>query len=347
MGYHTGDRLYLVNQTMYVHIGMNMGKSAYTLYDKETQREISRGALEINSRRDQPLEEVFCDAQFRAFEQCDINKVSVEPVPLDILQKLKDAWLNPPLDEYPKPDCTYTMSDIARRGYLKGDLLPIFHDAAMNLFQQGFTIYEVDSSGKVSSSAEIDIARTHLSSILAISRTEWEASPAFRNTVADRMNHQSERELALFSHKGDCFAIYQLNRHDPDMRYIRYEPLEYLQNHGQRPQKDNYELVYTAPLPDGAGLNALWKKFNTDHPPDYQHPSIAISDVIAVKKNGTLTCYYVDQHSYAVLDDFFEQQSRQLDVAALPHKPSIKEQLTAKPIPGDKPATKPKDREVR
>ena len=29
------------------------------------------------------------------------------------------------------------------------------------------------------------------------------------------------------------------------------------------------------------------------------------------------------------------------------HKPSIKEQLAAKPVPGDKPAAKPKDREVR
>lgn len=347
MEYHTGERLYLVNQTMYVHIGMNMGKSAYILYDKETQREISRGALEINSRRDQPLEEVFCDAQFRAFEQCDINKISVEPVPLDVLQKLKNVWFNPPLDEYPKPDCTYTMADIARRGYLKGDLLPIFDDAAMNLSQQGFTIYEVDSSGKVSSSAGTDITRAHLSSILAVSRKEWEASSAFREAVANRMNHQAERELSFRCQARDCFAIYQLNRHDPEMRYIRYESLESLQKQGQYPQKENYELVYTAPLPDGTGLNALWKTFNTNHPPDYQHPSMSVSDVIAVKKNGTLTCYYVDQHSYAVLDDFFEQQSHQLDGAALPHKPSIKEQLTAKPIPGDKPATKSKDREVR
>ena len=74
---------------------------------------------------------------------------------------------------------------------------------------------------------------------------------------------------------------------------------------------------------------------------------MSVSDVIAVKKNGTLTCYYVDQRSYAILDDFFEQQSRQLGGAALPRKPSIKEQLTAKPIPGDKPTAKPKDREVR
>ena len=74
-----------------------------------------------------------------------------------------------------------------------------------------------------------------------------------------------------------------------------------------------------------------------------RHPSMSVSDVIAVKKNGIVTCYYVDQFSFAVLNDFLDQRPRQ---AAL-SKPSIKEQLAAKPIPGDQPTAKTKNREVR
>lgn len=117
---------------------------------------------------------------------------------------------------------------------------------------------------------------------------------------------------------------------------------EYMEQ-SQRPQRDNYELVYTAPLPEGTGLNTLWTKFNTDHPPDYRHPSMSVSDVIAVKKNGITTCYYVDQFSFAVLDGFLAQRLRHANL----NKPSIKERLAAKPVPGDQPAAKTKNREVR
>lgn len=172
---------------------------------------------------------------------------------------------------------------------------------------------------------------------------DLENSRVFGEAVADRMNHQTERELSFRCQTRDCYAIYQLNRHDPDLRYIRYESLESLQQQGQRPRRGNYELVYTAPLPEGTGLNTLWTKFNTDHPADYRHPSMSVSDVIAVKKNGIVTCYYVDQFSFAVLNDFLDQRPRQ---AAL-SKPSIKEQLAAKPIPGDQPTAKTKNREVR
>ena len=102
-------------------------------------------------------------------------------------------------------------------------------------------------------------------------------------------------------------------------------------------------MVYTAPLPEGTGLNTLWTKFNTDHPPDYRHPSMSVSDVIAVKKNGITTCYYVDRSSFAVLDGFLAQRPRHANL----NKPSIKEQLAAKPVLCDNPAVKVKDREVR
>jgi len=256
-----------------------------------------------------------------------------------MLQKLKDTQLDPHLDEYPCPDYGCTMTDIARRGYVDGGLLPVKEDTARNLANHGFAIYEVDAHGKVRGPMWQDtLSQPNTGSILAVSRVGWQNSRMFQKMVADRMVYQAEREQAFLRCSQDCFAIYQLNHQDPELRYIRYESLGNLQDQDQRPQKDNYELVYTAYLPEGTGLNTLWTRFNTDHPPDYQHPSLSVSDVIAVKKNGTLTCYYVDAHSYAVLSDFFDQGVRQADLPAPDHKLSIKDQLTA---PKAEPAPKP------
>ncbi len=337
------DILYLINGGAYLHIVDNVSQFEYTIYDKETMCQLYHGQLDGSTVYEQPAQGIFNAARYAVAEDFGINIVSVEDVPLDMLQTLKNIQFEPPLDEYPRPDNLYYMTHMACMGYLKGDLLPVSDDASVNLSEQGFTIYEVTAYGRVKPPAEVNTPGTKLySSIFAISRKEWEASPAFREAVADRMNHQVERELSFRGQTRDCFAIYQLNHHDPDMRYIRYESLESLQKQGQLPQKENYELVYTAPLPEGTGLNTLWNKFNTDHPPDYLHPSMSVSDVIAVKKDGAVTCYYVDQFSYAALDGFLAQRPRQAKL----NKPSIKAQLTAKPVSGELPA-KPRTQEVR
>lgn len=332
--------LYLINGGVYLHLMDNAEDFGYTLYDKETMRLIYHGHLDVSAVCEHSAQGIFNAARYATFEDYGINAVTVEKVPMDMLQKLTNAQLDPPLDEYPMPDHNCTMANVACMGYLKDDLLPVSDDTAKGLAERGFAIYEVDAYGDVKGPVDVN---SSYHSLFAVSRAGWENSRAFGEVVADRMNHQTERELAFRCQTRDCYAIYQLNRHNPDLRYIRYESLESLQQQGQRPRRDNYELVYTALLPEGTGLNTLWTKFNTDHPADYRHPSMSVSDVIAVKKNGIVTCYYVDQFSFAVLNDFLDQRPRQ---AAL-SKPSIKEQLAAKPIPGDQPTAKTKNREVR
>ena len=61
--------------------------------------------------------------------------------------------------------------------------------------------------------------------------------------------------------------------------------------------------------------------------------------------------YFVSSHP-TLLDGFVDKVRKELDaVREQPEraakKPSIKERLAAKPVPGDKPAAKSKDREVR
>ena len=76
------------------------------------------------------------------------------------------------------------------------------------------------------------------------------------------MDHQQEREQAFLDHKGDCFAIYQV-KHTDELRDIRYEGLEWIKSIGRTVQRDNYDLVYTAPLAPGDQKAACWTILNT------------------------------------------------------------------------------------
>lgn len=60
---------------------------------------------------------------------------------------------------------------------------------------------------------------------------------------------QKERieEEMLLSGEQNSFGIYQL-KEDEELHYHRFEGLERLKNHRLKVEKDNYDLIYTAPL---------------------------------------------------------------------------------------------------
>ena len=73
--------------------------------------------------------------------------------------------------------------------------------------------------------------------------------------------------------------------------------------------KKFYELAYTAPLPDGATLDTLWDTFNTAHPADYLRPSMSVSDIVAIRKDGVLSCHYVDRLAFTELHGFLQPEN--------------------------------------
>ena len=147
--------------------------------------------------------------------------------------------------------------------------------------------------------------------MFAVSRREWEDSLDFRQAVADRMNRQEGRERAFLDHGGDCFAIYQVNREDP--HNTRFMNMDWLNSHGLSPERGSYDLVYTAPLPAApsvdAALEALFETFNVDHPADYRHPSMSVSDIVAIKRGGVVSCHYCDSVGFRQLTDFLPAAS--------------------------------------
>ena len=133
--------------------------------------------------------------------------------------------------------------------------------------------------------------------MFGVNREEWEEGQEYLSLIEGHEVTQQELENNFLNNPADAFAIYQLKRTE-ETRDLRFEPLERLQAVGLTVERDNYDLIYTDRLADTGStsekLNALWERFNIDHPADYRGHSLSISDIVALKQNGAVSCHYVD-----------------------------------------------------
>lgn len=227
-----------------------------------------------------------------------------QPAPVAAAISPPDELPDTTLDEYPVPDDSLTLDGLTE----DSDLLPLPREQAVILLERDMTVYMVEAGKDPAMVFEPDdIMELPEGMMLAVPREEWEQSPEFQRTVLDRMQHQEERERAFLDHSADCFAIYQV-KDDDALRDIRFESLDWLRSKGRTVERGNYDLVYTAPLPAAdsveAALDQLWYQFNNEHPADFQHPSMSVSDIIALNRGGVVTCHYCDSFGFAQLPDF-------------------------------------------
>lgn len=227
-----------------------------------------------------------------------------QPAPVAAAISPPDELPDTTLDEYPVPDDSLTLDGLIE----DTDLLPLPREQAIILLEQDMTVYMVEAGKDPAMVFEPDdIMELPEGMMLAVPREEWEQSPEFQRAVLDRMQHQEERERAFLDHSADCFAIYQV-KDDDALRDIRFESLDWLKSKGRTVERGNYDLVYTALLPAAdsveAALDQLWYQFNNEHPADFQHPSMSVSDIIALNRGGVVTCYYCDSFGFAQLPDF-------------------------------------------
>ena len=210
------------------------------------------------------------------------------------------------LDEYPMPDPALSEEELAKCSCLDSDLLPLSKERANELMERDLTVYIIQDGEKPEMAFDVAELDAH-DGIFALSRDEWEKTSEFHDRVQDRMNHQEERERAFLDFGGDCFAIYQLKQTD-DLRDIRYEGLERLKASGQEVQHSNYDLVYTAPLTSPGStseqLGRLYEQFNLQKPADFHSPSMSVSDIVAIRQGGRLSCYYCDSIGFEQIPGF-------------------------------------------
>ena len=302
------EALLVLDDTTYLHVQPCDTGWDYTLYDAATVKQLDGGQLDGPDLGRSAVVSHIC-------EDLGMGGKSIKYAPLSMIETLQEqasqqtaeaaAALLPDaqeqaLDEYPMPDPVLTQDDLEKCGCLDSDLLPLSKERAYELMERDLTVYIVQEGENPEMAFDTADLDAH-DGIFAVSREEWEESPEFDKLVKDRMDHQEEREQAFLSHKGDCFAIYQV-KHTDELRDIRYEGLEWLQSIGQTVRRDNYELVYTAPLlPSdlkGDTAEQLFYRFNNEHPADYHHPSMSISDIVAIKRDGKVSCHYCDSFGF-------------------------------------------------
>ena len=308
------EALLVLDDATYLHVQPCDTGWDYTLYDVATMKQMDGGQLDGPDMGRSAAVSHIC-------KDLGLGDKSIKYAPLSMIETLYEqasqqtaeaaAALLPDaqeqaLDEYPMPDPVLTQDDLEKCGCLDSDLLPLSKERAYELIERDLTVYiiqEGENPVMAFDTADLDAHN----GIFALPREEWEETPEFDKLVKDRMAHQEEREQAFLSHKGDCFAIYQV-KHTDELRDIRYEGLEWLQSIGQTVQRDNYELVYTAPLlPSdlkGDTAEQLFYRFNNEHPADYRHPSMSVSDIVAIKRDGKVSCHYCDSFGFEQVPGF-------------------------------------------
>ena len=314
------EALLLVDDATYLHVQSCDTGWDYTLYDAATMKQLDGGQL------DAP-ELSLSTAALKICEMRGMGGQSIRYAPLSMIETLQEAAIQQmqaaaqaavpevtqlpdapeqALDEYPMPDPALTQDDLEKCGYLDSDLLPLSKERAYELMAQDLTVYMVQQGENPAMAFDTADLDAH-DGIFAVTREEWEDSPSFDAQVKERMDHQQEREQAFLNHKGDCYAIYQV-KHTDELRDIRYEGLEWVKSIGRTVQRDNYDLVYTAPLTPGdlkgSVLDNLEYRFNNEHPADYRHPSMSVSDIVAIKQDGKVSCHYCDSFGFQQIPGF-------------------------------------------
>lgn len=319
------ERFYKVNEGQYLHIQRCDSGYDYTFYNAKDKSEMDGGQLDDPKLTIQAAAEMACSMHDVLVDgmtvvACELPDEFVEAVsasaPKDRCTELAEhfekedrKFWDTTLDEYPVPDDSMALEELEAFGITNGEYLPVGQGIARTLIMDDMTVYAASSEGMELLFDSSEVLTRPEDTVFAVPKEEWESSADFRIAIENRMERQEDREKAFLDHAGDCYAIYQVKLGDDSLRDLRYMGMDYLEDKGLKPDRANYELAYTGELSEGQDLNALWEKFNIDRPADYLRPSMSVSDIVAIKRDGVVSCHYVDSFGFRDLPDFLQPEN--------------------------------------
>ena len=315
------EALFLIDDATYLHIQSCDSGWDYTLYDAASMKELDGGQLDMPeiSRMKAVLQ--ICDDN-------DLGRDSVKYAPLSMIETLQEAAYQQmqaeasqmaassqlpeaqeqALDEYPMPDEQVSTPDMQEYGYFYDGMLPVTRERALELDAAGLTVYVLHEDNTESMVFDPQEIMDH-GGLFGVDREEWEKSPQFHEKVMERQEHQQEREQAFLAQNRDCFAIYQVSRDDP--QNVRFMNLDWLKSHDISIDRSNYDLIYTAPLRESGTvpeqLEKLYEQFNLQKPADFHSPSMSVSDIVAIKQDGKVSCHYCDSVGFTQIPGFLPE----------------------------------------
>ena len=315
------EALFLIDDATYLHIQPCDSGWDYTLYDAASMKELDGGQLDMPELSRMKAVLQICDDN-------DLDRDSVKYAPLSMIETLQEAAYQQmqaeasqmtassqlpeaqeqALDEYPTPDEQVSTPDMQKYGYSYDGMLPVTRERALELDAAGLTVYVLHEDNTESMVFDPQEIMDH-GGLFGVDREEWEKSPQFHEKVMERQEHQQEREQAFLSQNRDCFAIYQVSRDDP--QNVRFMNLDWLKSHDISIDRSNYDLIYTAPLRESGTvpeqLEKLYQQFNLEKPVDFHSPSMSVSDIVAIKQDGKVSCHYCDSVGFTQIPGFLPE----------------------------------------
>ena len=217
----------------------------------------------------------------------------------------------PPLPEleqgYPMPDTSIGFLEMYQYGYTDGNaMLPLTKERAMELFMQDVPVFLLYGDNTEAMALNAEDISSH-TGVFGVEREEWDA---VRGLVT--LSEQADTEKLFLENPQDAFLIYQIRR-GGELDAYRFMNYDYLQSKGVTPERGGYDAIYTGGLADygdnKTNLDMIYQRFNVDHPADFKGHSLSVSDIVALKQNGVVSCHYVDSIGFRELPNFLKPEN--------------------------------------
>ena len=201
------------------------------------------------------------------------------------------------------PDPAISVESMNAYGYTDSNMLPLTKERALELMERDVSVYMLHTDNTEAMAFDAEEVRS-FDGIFGVEASEWE-------TVKDRFA-PPDYEKTFLDNPADSFIIYQLRDND-NTAQLRFMNAEYLEKKGLSIEKGNYASVYAGNL-DHRGdtqdrLDVLYETFNLRRPEDFRGHSLSVSDIVALKQNGVVSCHYVDSRGFKALPDFLKPEN--------------------------------------
>ena len=249
-------------------------------------------------------------------EPAPMQQSEPEPAPQPVEPPKAEAAASaeeelPPLPEleqgYPMPDTGIGFLEMYQYGYTDGNtMLPLTKERAMELFMQDVPVFLLYGDNTEAMALDAEDISSH-TGVFGVEREEWDA---VRGVVT--LSEQADTEKLFLENPQDAFLIYQIRR-GGELDAYRFMNYDYLQSKGVTPERGGYDAIYTGGFMDygnaRTNLDMIYQRFNVDHPADFKGHSLSVSDIVALKQNGVVSCHYVDSIGFRELPNFLKPEN--------------------------------------
>lgn len=215
------------------------------------------------------------------------------------------------------------LSEMHEYGYTWNEMLPLTKERAMELFDHDLPVYLLHEDGSEITVEDRKQIAEH-EGIFGIEKGDWENERNLRSIQEELSENDANKEAQLLYGNTDKYGIYQL-KDNPELRQFRFEGTESLKRMGitkgnfDAIKMENYNLIYVGELSELQGqtqeetLEAVYEKFNIDHPVDYKGHSLSVSDIVVLHQDGENTAHFVDSFGFTTLPEFLKEQTQALE----------------------------------